>query len=178
VTRTGMAGGGPAWDPERPGSRNSARAALDASGKVIAYEFVSKGFSRQHIAPDVSDPGNGLVGQATGLAPKGVQMFRSPADSYGFENTLLAWETIPPLVDGCSPLRTSHLRDPAGPQVHFASESFIDELAAAAGEDPVAFRLKYLTDARNAAVVKAAAEKAGWQPRSERLTQGDVMKGR
>ena len=43
----------------------------------------------------------------------------------------LVWET---------PLRTGNLRDPNGPQVTFASESFIDELAAAAEADPIAFR--------------------------------------
>jgi CO/xanthine dehydrogenase Mo-binding subunit len=107
-----------------------------------------------------------------------VQSFRSPADSYSFDNTLLAWETVPPLAERCSPLRTSHLRDPAGPQVHFASESFIDELAAAAGEDPLEFRLRYLTDPRHAAVVKAAAEKAGWQPRTQKPGLSDVMRGR
>ena len=47
----------------------------------------------------------------------------------------LIWET---------PLRTGNLRDPTGPQVTFASESFIDELAAAAHADPVEFRLKLL----------------------------------
>jgi CO/xanthine dehydrogenase Mo-binding subunit len=54
------------------------------------------------------------------------------------------------------------LRDPVGPEIHFGSEQFIDELAHAAGEDPVAFRLKYLANPRHQAVVKAAAEKAGW----------------
>ena len=78
----------------------------------------------------------------------------------------LVWET---------PIRTGNLRDPDGPQVTFASESFIDELAAAAKADPVAFRLKLLTAspaddmgykrARSIAVIKAAAEKYGWDPR-------------
>ena len=54
------------------------------------------------------------------------------------------WETIAPLLDRASPLRTSHLRDPVGPQLHFASGSFIDEIAAAIGADPVEFRLRYL----------------------------------
>jgi len=62
-------------------------------------------------------------------------------------------------VDNCSPLRTAHMRDPVGPEIHFGAEQFIDELAAAVGEDPVAFRLRYLTEARHQAVVKAAAEK-------------------
>jgi nicotinate dehydrogenase subunit B len=122
---------------------------------------VSKGFSRQHIATNESDPAYSLVGQFTGIAPKGAHIFGVPSESYGFESKLLAWETIAPLVESCSPLRTGHLRDPVGPEIHFASESFIDELATAAGEDPVAFRLRYLTNPRHQAVVRAAAEKAG-----------------
>ncbi len=65
---------------------------------------------------------------------------------------------------GASPLRTSHLRDPLGPQLHFASESFIDECALAAGADPVAFRLAHITDPRHRAVIEAAAKAAGWKP--------------
>jgi CO/xanthine dehydrogenase Mo-binding subunit len=57
------------------------------------------------------------------------------------------------------------LRDPVGPQIHFASESFIDEIAAALNLDPVEFRLRHVKDARDIAVIKAAAEKAGWQSR-------------
>jgi len=159
----GMRADGTAWDPKAPACVLRGRAAIDASGKVVAYEFLSKGFSRQQIATNESDPADSLVGLATGVAPKGIQIFGVPAESYGFENKLLAWETIPPLVaEGCSPLRTSHLRDPVGPEIHFGSEQFIDELAHAAGEDPVAFRLKYLTNPRHQAVVKAVAEKAGW----------------
>jgi CO/xanthine dehydrogenase Mo-binding subunit len=161
----GMRSDGTAWDPKAPACVHRARAAIDASGKVIAYEFVAKGFSRQHIATNESDPADSLVGQAMGIAAKGNQIFGVPAESYGFDNKLLAWETIPPLVENCSPLRTSHLRDPVGPEIHFGSEQFIDELAIAAGEDPVAFRLKYLTNPRHAAVVRAVAEKAGWSPR-------------
>src|SRR6267378_7173497 len=153
----GMRADGTAWDPKGPACVHRARAAIDASGKVIAYEFVSKGFSRQHIATNESDPADSLVGQATGIPAKGTQIFGVPAESYGFENKLLAWETIAPLVDNCSPLRTAHMRDPVGPEIHFGAEQFIDELAAAVGEDPVAFRLRYLTDARHAAVVKAPA---------------------
>jgi len=159
----GMRMDGTAWDPKAPACVLRGRAAIDGSGKVVAYEFLSKGFSRQQIATNESDPADSLVGLATGVPPKGNLIFGVPAESYGFDSKLLAWETIPPLVaEGCSPLRTSHLRDPVGPEIHFGSEQFIDELAHAAGEDSVAFRLKYLTNPRHQAVVKAAAEKAGW----------------
>jgi nicotinate dehydrogenase subunit B len=162
----GMRADGTAWDPKGPACVLSARGALDASGRVVAYEFVAKGFSRQHIATNESKPADSLVGQALGIEAKPTWIFGVPAESYGFDNKLLAWETIAPLVDNCSPLRTGHLRDPVGPELHFASESFIDELAAAASEDPVAFRLKYLANPRHVAVVKAAAQKSGWRPRT------------
>ncbi|MBV9360674.1 MAG: xanthine dehydrogenase family protein molybdopterin-binding subunit [Betaproteobacteria bacterium] len=158
----GMRADGTAWDPKGPACVHRARAALDASGKVVGYEFISKGFSRQHIATNESQPADSLVGQSLGVAPNPTQIFGVPGESYGFENKLLGWETIPQFVDHCSPLRTSHLRDPVGPEIHFGSEQFIDEVAHAAGEDPVAFRLKYLTNPRHAAVVKAVAEKSGW----------------
>jgi nicotinate dehydrogenase subunit B len=61
------------------------------------------------------------------------------------------------------PLRTSALRTLGGFGNVFAHESFIDELAHLAGADPVAFRLKHLTDERARAVLEAAAMKAAWQ---------------
>ena len=153
------------WDPKGPACVLRGRAALDASGKVIAYDFQSKGFSRWDIATNESDPRDSLAGMELGMPPKPQLMFSVPEESYGFDNKRLAWDVIAPFVDRCSPLRTSHLRDPLGPEIQFASEQFIDEVAIATGEDPVAFRLKYLTAPRDQAVIRAAAQKAGWQPR-------------
>src|SRR5205809_1487717 len=175
----GMRNDGIAWDPKGPASVHRGRAALDASNKVIGYEFISKGFSRRNIDTNESDPRDSLAGMSIGLPPKPSLDFGVPAEAYGFDNKLLAWEVIPPLLDASSPLRSSHLRDPVGPQIQFGSEQFIDELAVAAGEDPVAFRLKYVSS-RDAAVIKAAAEKAGWQPRPAPRADrsGDVLAGR
>jgi nicotinate dehydrogenase subunit B len=96
-----------------------------------------------------------LAGQLTGLPLKSLQGFGVPAESYGFANKRLAWEAVAPLLDRASPLRTAHLRDPIGRQIQFASESLIDEIAAAAGIDAVAFRLRYLKEPRDIAVVEA-----------------------
>ena len=93
----------------------------------------------------------------------------------------LVWET---------PLRTGNLRDPNGPQITFAAESFIDEMAAAANADPVEFRMRLLTAgtaedsgfkrARSIAVLEAAAEAFGWEPRPspKPLDTGTILTGR
>lgn len=63
-----------------------------------------------------------------------------------------------------SPLRTSAMRALGGHANAFAIECFIDELAEAAGADPVEFRLRHLKDARARAVIEKAAQMAKWQP--------------
>jgi nicotinate dehydrogenase subunit B len=171
---------GTGWDPKGPASTHKAKAGLDAAGEVIAYEFTSKAFSRVDVDTNGGKPHDTLTGQTLGVALKSGDGFGVPAESYAIENKRLAWETIPPLVDRASPLRTSHLRDPVGPQIHFASESFIDEVAAAVNVDPIEFRLRYIKDPRDVAVVKAAAEKAKWETRSSprRDQTGTQVSGR
>jgi nicotinate dehydrogenase subunit B len=167
VRLQGMRVDGTAWDPKGAACVHRARAGLDAAGKVIAYEFVAKGLSRVNVMFNESDPRDCLTGMTLGMPLNPGAGLGAPAESYAFASKLLAWEVVPPLLDRCSPLRTSHLRDPLGPEVHFGSEQFIDEVALAAGVDPVAFRLQYISAPRDAAVVKAAAAKAGWTPRPD-----------
>ena len=171
---------GTGWDPKGPASIHRARAALDASGKVVAYEFVSKGFSRIDVQTNGSQPPDTLAGHARGVPLKVNDNFGVPAESYVFDNKRTAWETIAPLLERYSPLRSAHLRDPVGPQIHFASESFIDEVAHALGIDPVELRLRHLKDPRDIAVIKAAAEKSGWQsrPSPRRDQSGGTATGR
>lgn len=171
---------GTAWDPKGPASVHRARAAVDANNNVVAYEFSTKGFSRWDLQTNESKPERTLAGHFLGVPLKSEDMFGVPAESYEFANKRTSWETIAPLLDRASPLRTSHLRDPVGPQLHFASESFIDEVASAIGADPVEFRLRYLKNPRHIAAVKAVAEKSGWVTRvSPRKDQkGNTVNGR
>jgi CO/xanthine dehydrogenase Mo-binding subunit len=62
------------------------------------------------------------------------------------------------------PVRTSALRTLGGQGNVFAIESFLDEIAAERGEDPVAFRLRQLSDQRAKDVIQAAAKRANWRP--------------
>lgn len=64
-----------------------------------------------------------------------------------------------------SPLRQGSYRGLAATANHFARESQMDDLARAAGIDPLAFRLKNLTDERLANALRAAAERFGWASR-------------
>src|SRR6266516_1434962 len=80
-----------------------------------------------------------------------------------------------------TPLRLSNLRAPGKIANVFAVESFTDELAAAAGADPVAFRLHGLTDARAIDVLKRATEMLDWQARpspNPRPSQDNGLSGR
>jgi len=171
---------GTGWDPKGPASIHHARAAIDATGKIVAYEFTSKGFSRIDVNTNGSQPHDTLAGHMRGVVLRSGDGFGVPAESYAFDNKRLAWETIPPLLDRSSPLRSAHLRDPVGPQIHFASESFIDELAAAVNADPIEFRLRYVKEPRDVAVIKAAAEKAKWEtrPSPRRDQNGNKVSGR
>jgi nicotinate dehydrogenase subunit B len=171
---------GTGWDPKGPASTHKARAGLNASGGLIAYAFTSKAFSRVDVDTNGGKPQDTLAGQTLGVVLKSGDGFGVPAESYAVENKRMAWETIPPLLDRASPLRSSHLRDPVGPQIHFASESFIDEVAAAVNADPIEFRLRYIKEPRDVAVIRAAAEKAEWdtRPSPRRDQTGAKVSGR
>jgi nicotinate dehydrogenase subunit B len=72
------------------------------------------------------------------------------------------------------PIRVSALRTLGAYANVFALESFMDELAAAAGADPIAFRLAHLKDPRAKAVIEKVAALAGWKPGEK----GDFARGR
>ena len=170
---------GHGWDPKSPAGVHTSRVALDGDNRVIGWQFESKVFSKRDFLNNEGDPSHTLAGQLLGLPLKPVILFGPPEENYGFDSFQKVSNVIAPLLDRASPLRTAHLRDPGGPQVHFAVESFMDEVAYQLKQDPLAFRLQYVKDARDVAVIKAATEKAGWQSHSapRKQTQGDVFVG-
>ena len=96
---------------------------------------------------------------------------------YDVANKRLTGKTLP-LFEGY--FENGPLRDPAGPQTSFASEQLIDELAYAAGIDPIAFRRQNISDDRWLGVMNAAAQASGWKPRLANSVKqsGDVVHGR
>jgi nicotinate dehydrogenase subunit B len=157
---------GTAWDPKGPPVAFRLRAGLDTSGGVFAWDYEARGFSGRVRNNGTEHAGDTLAGQLVGgHKTKSTDWPQFPSDSYSFRNVrkvshTVAWDRSMP-----TGLRTAHLRDPDGMATCFASESFVDEVAHASKLDPVEFRLRYLTDRRDLAVVKAAADKAGWQKR-------------
>src|SRR5207248_4567040 len=75
---------GTGWDPKGPASIHRARAALDANGNVIAYDFVSKGFSRIDVNTNGGQPIDTLAGQLRGIELKSGDGSGVPAESYVF----------------------------------------------------------------------------------------------
>jgi nicotinate dehydrogenase subunit B len=176
----GMRYEGHGWDPKGPASIHHARAALDKNGAVIGYVFESKGFSRIDIDTNESDPAYSFAGQLTGLPLMSLQGFGVPAESYGFANKRLAWETVAPLLDRprhCAPriCATRSARRSSSPANPLSTRS---PPRQAPTRSPSACVI--LKEPRDIAVVKAAGERAGWQPRpSPRPDRtGDMLTGR
>ena len=178
------------WDTKGPAYAVRLRGALDAAGAVVAVDYEARAADHNHLGYNEHD--TVLISQLAGTRRKEPARGRAslPSDMYVIPNRRFTTHVVPLPLVWETPLRTGNLRDPDGPQVTFASESFIDELAAAAKSDPVAFRLRLLngrTDddsgfkrARSIACLKAATEKFGWDARPSPKSRGtgDVVTGR
>ena len=180
-----------AWDTKGPAYAMKLRGGLDAHGNLVALHYDACAADHNHLGYNEHD--TVLISQLMGTRRANVSAGRAslPSDMYAIPNRLQTTRVVPLPMPFETPLRTGNLRDPDGPQVTFASESFIDELAAAAKADPVEFRLKLIQGstqddsgfkrARSIACIKAAAEKFGWDPRpspNPRRGTGDLLTGR
>jgi len=175
-----------AWGRKGPAASFDVIAGLDEKGGVTAVQFTSRAFSAAQIHFLPQTAGNYLASELIGMPiTGGADEFiewgnRAPA--YAFENLQAVAHVVAGFHDdGASSLGTTHMRDPNGPATTFAVESFMDELAAVVGTDPIEFRFKYMNDVRARAVLTAAAEKAGWDTRpspKKSAGTGDIVAGR
>src|SRR2546427_17160 len=179
-----------AWDTKGPAFTFKIRGGLDAQGNLVALDYNAQSADYNHLG--YNEPDTVLIAQLMGKrrATPATGGAATPGEMYVIPNRRMAAQVVSMPLVWETPLRTGNLRDPNGPQSTFASESFIDELAAAAKADPAEFRLKLLaastTDdsgfkrARSIAVIKAAMEAYGWdtRPSPKRLGTGNILVGR
>lgn len=160
------------WDPKGPPTLYDFRAAIGEKGLVLAWES-------EVFIPD---------------RPKDIAVALLPADLAGLPHedshpgnihlSLAIPYTIPNVKATAhwlaeTPFRPSWIRTPGRMQNTFANESFVDELAAAIGMDPLDFRLRNLNDPRGVELLQRLEKLANWPSRTGRVQQaGDVVKGR
>jgi len=173
------------WGTKGPAVTCDLCAGLDAHGRVTGFEFTSRAFSGGETFYHPDTAGNFLAAQLMGVpnttGKDEFAEFGEHSASYNFPNIHAIAHVVPALYPSASPLRTTHLRDPEGPAVTFAVESFLDEVAAAARVDPIDFRLAYLNDPRAKAALASVAERAGWHRRASPKANGetgDIVTGR
>ena len=149
------------WDPKGPAQLLDLRATLGVDGEITAWETVAIVPANSPSQPDIPlvaavaaglDDGRGLFAGLLSLnadAPYAVANMRAE----------IRWQAT-------TPLRPSNLRAPGKIGNVFAVESFFDELAAAAGVDPLAYRLRLLHDPRGREVLERVGVMMQWSPRA------------
>jgi CO/xanthine dehydrogenase Mo-binding subunit len=154
-----------AFEPFGPAMVTKLRASLDGQGMISDWNFevwsnthstrpggAGSLLAAQHIAQPFTPP-----------APKPLPLPEGGGDRnaipiYKFPNARVVHHFIPAM-----PVRVSALRALGAYHNVFSIESFMDELATAAGADPVEFRLKHLDDSRGRDAIEKAAREFGWQ---------------
>src|SRR5688572_28070766 len=155
-----------AWEPYGTAMAVEMEAGLDADGRIVSWrhDLFSNGQTHR--------PGRGEKVTLTAAAQLAQPMpIADPVDpplpsgganrnaipGYDFPDTHVMFYYVRD-----TPVRSSSVRSLGGFGNVFAIESFMDELAEAAGIDPVVFRLNHLNDPRGRAVIEAVREKSGW----------------
>jgi nicotinate dehydrogenase subunit B len=181
-----------AWDTKAPAFAVKMKGGLDAAGQLVAFDYNARTLDYNHVG--YNEPDTVLIAQLMGSRRANPDRGSSatPNEMYAIPHRRMATEVVSLPLIWETPLRTGNLRDPNGPQSTFASESFIDELAAAAKADPYEFRMKLLLAdtkddaafrrARSIACMKAAAQAYGWDirpsPNPRGAGNGNILTGR
>ena len=159
-----------AWEPKGTGQLIRVRGGLDENHAVLGYELKTCYPSNDAAALALI-----LTGKVPNK-PKVLQMGdRTAIPQYEYPKMRVVSQDAAPIV------RASWMRGVSALPNVFAHECWIDECAYLAGEDPLAYRLRYLKDPRAVALTHAAHKQAGWQdgpahrnpaPADQRLVKG------
>ena len=154
-----------AWEPYGPAMVTRLKASLDAAGKIADWNFevfsnthsMRPGgagclLAAQHMAQPVAVPPAKPIPLPEGGGD------RNAIPIYTFPNAHVVHHFIPTM-----PIRISAMRALGAYHNVFSIDSFMDELAALAGVDPVEFRLNHLDDPRGRDVIERAAQGFGWR---------------
>jgi CO/xanthine dehydrogenase Mo-binding subunit len=155
------------WEPYGPAAVIDLQASLDPNGRLLDWNHDV--WSNTHVGrAAIAPPGTSALAAAWLLAepvpppPSKPRLMyhagihRNADPLYAVPNRRIVKHFVEPM-----PVRVSSLRSLGAFANVFAIESFMDELAEAAGVDPLAFRLDYLEDARARDVLRTAAEQIG-----------------
>lgn len=159
------------WEPKGSGQLMEVDGGINADGSPAGYDFTSSYPSNG--APMITLLLTGVVEPVAAALEMGDRTIVPP---YHFDHIRVRVNDMAPIV------RAAWLRGVSALPNTFAHESYIDELAEAAGEDPVEYRLRYLKDERAAELVKSVAERADWKTKKghweEKDKVGSIVKGR
>lgn len=148
------------WDPKGPPQLLELRATLTPEGRIDAWEtqmWLPRATANLEWIPLLSPLAAGLK-QPEGQATAPITQNGDPPYPANAMKVHVHWL-------GAAPLRPSNIRAPGKVANCFAVESFVDELAAQAKTDPIAFRLRDLSDPRGREVIERVAKMMQWSAR-------------
>jgi nicotinate dehydrogenase subunit B len=194
-----------AWENYKSARLFDMSGGVDATGKVVAWKSESWGFTGygrpEYHEPIAAIPAQGITAKSgrqggepgsliasqlagwTGAAVEEGYGGGQGSAPYPIANAWAKFNYLGPTSQRSGPVRikTGSMRTVNGFDNTFAAESFMDELAVLAGIDTLQFRMNHTTDPRAIAVLKAAADKAGWQYRpspNPHPGSGNLLTGR
>ncbi|WP_157219566.1 molybdopterin cofactor-binding domain-containing protein [Flavisphingomonas formosensis] len=159
-----------AWEPKGAAQLMDVDGGIDADGNLVAYDFATRYPS--NMAPMLALLLTRKVDPVAGSGPIGDRNAEPP---YDYENMRVVCHDQAPVV------RAAFLRGVSAMPNAFAHESFIDEMAEAAGVDPVEYRARNISDPRARDLIRQTAERAGWVPKiapGKEMIAPDVARGR
>jgi len=169
------------WDNYGPALLSDLRAAVDANGRLVAFEY--QGWTHTGGGLDTTSqlalgaPPAANIGGSPGPGGGGLfSVHLSQMDMYDVANRRI----VNKRVAGAGYLRTGALRAPMDPSTFFALEGMMDELAHAAKLDPYEFRKRNISHTRWLGVLEAATAAAKWTPRvaASTLSTARIVSGR